>query len=715
MSDVFHIELPDGRVVGIEASSPQEAAQGARNIVAREKGEKAGTAGGAGYVDNLVRSGARGASFGLADEIAAAGDATVGPILDLILGKLGLGKTNTSTAGGWSARYGENLGRERAQDRTFDAENPVASTTGKLAGGVAGAIATLPRAILQTPTLLRSAGAGATIGGAAGFGEGEGGIVPRLESAAEGAGVGAVLGPAFQLGIDKVGAPATRALLTSKLGQGAIGNVISPAARKVADILDLIATRRPALSGSAAAPEGGSGLPSGLLADIADAVRSVPSGEDVVKRAAAERLATGATRAKMSSDQMKGGLTDVGDVGMLADIDPQFMSMARVAQTMPGETKSFAPKVLDERAKGAGPRLRGAFEGDQPPPSDFALMGPDQGFDSYRRAVGGRVYDAMDAAGLKQSPELMKLYENPVVDRAINKVMSEETATRTGTSRPPASPIDIMHKVKQEIQDMGVAETGRGSSTQSYYRDLAGEYVRALKTANPKLAEADAAYSAAASLPEFYQAGAGSLRGGLTDTARKSGIGALDDILGGADPLQVLSARAGVTNAAREETGGKIARAIGLARLIEESPDMRTKMVQLYGGDRAQEIFRAAQAELRMNKTRGDILSGSQTTNKAAELFDSGLDTGNLGVRVSPGGIVPRFVQHFSDIARRVTAPNEAVRNEIGRMTLNPDQVKNLEVIELIDQILRQRARGRTAPASTGGVLGGQIPGLTGP
>lgn len=137
--------------------------------------------------DPVVRSIARGATFNLADELAAAGRATVGSL--------------TGQPGTWSERYGQNLAEERARDVAYDEQSPVASMAGQIAGGVAlplGTFATAGRT-LGTASL-RSAGAGAAYGGAAGFGQGEGGIGPRALNAAEGALVGGAIGAAIPAG-----------------------------------------------------------------------------------------------------------------------------------------------------------------------------------------------------------------------------------------------------------------------------------------------------------------------------------------------------------------------------------------------------------------------------------------------------------------------------------------------------------------------------------
>ena len=145
--------------------------------------------GAAGGVDNFGRSMAQAASLGFGDEIAAAGDATVGPGLDWALGKVGLGKTNTSTAPNWSERYRQNLENERAQNKAYADVHPAWDTTGRIVGGIAGTAATLPRALLTTGVGLSGHGAAAATGAGLGAitGFGEGGFGPRLGNAVKGA------------------------------------------------------------------------------------------------------------------------------------------------------------------------------------------------------------------------------------------------------------------------------------------------------------------------------------------------------------------------------------------------------------------------------------------------------------------------------------------------------------------------------------------------
>jgi len=126
-------------------------------------------------VDDVVRSVASGATFGLADEIAAGGNAL-----------LGIGN------------YSDNVAAERARDAQIPADVRFA---GELAGGVltGSGLAKSGVTLLNTanPTVgnmaLRGAGEGAAYGAAYVFGSGEG-TQDRIEKAAFGAAVGAPTG-----------------------------------------------------------------------------------------------------------------------------------------------------------------------------------------------------------------------------------------------------------------------------------------------------------------------------------------------------------------------------------------------------------------------------------------------------------------------------------------------------------------------------------------
>lgn len=447
---------------------------------------------------------------------------------------------------------------------------------------------------------------------------------------------------------------------------------------------------------SAAAPDGNAGGP---LTAFADQV------SDPARTGAIDRIATAIQRSGMTQDQLERRLRQLGPEAMLADLDPQFMSQARMANTMPGDTRSFAKAALEGRDRGAGNRLVSAFEGDQPPPSSYQLQ---QAFTENARAVGRNAYQGdMVDAGLKQTPELMALYDNPAIKGAIDNVLAAVKGAKVGRpDAPPTSPVEIMHMVKQEIQGLGYDKmSGRPTSTQQQWRDLANDFVGKLKAANPELAAADQAYAQAKSLPEFFDAGRSFLSRGSSEKATNTSAPALADLLSGANPNQVLAARSGATNAAREQAleGTPLARA--LARRIDESTPVRDKLVELYGSSRASRIMGQASAERTFAETSNDILRGSKTADKTADVLD------NAGIRISSGGVSPRLWERFVDLASRMTGPNESVRNQIGRMTLAPDAERNAEILRLAFEQLRKRSAGRPLAAALAGSGGASFGG----
>jgi hypothetical protein len=81
-----------------------------------------------GVLGALVRSGAGGATFGFANNIAAAGDATI-PL-----------DAGSSTATDWLARYHQNLAWQQQVDSSTQAQHPTAWKVGDLAGQAANPV-----------------------------------------------------------------------------------------------------------------------------------------------------------------------------------------------------------------------------------------------------------------------------------------------------------------------------------------------------------------------------------------------------------------------------------------------------------------------------------------------------------------------------------------------------------------------------------------------
>lgn len=159
----------------------------------------------------------------------------VGPYLDEA-NAVTAGLMHKATGGAMGAPYDETLAYNRARDRAVDRDYPVASFAGKVAGGIAGGGAALragssaigatvagPLAFVAPAAttggrIAQGAAIGAGYGAVQGFGEGEGGIGNRVESAATGAGVGLALG-----GVIGSGAELYRGVRSAAAGQGRTG------------------------------------------------------------------------------------------------------------------------------------------------------------------------------------------------------------------------------------------------------------------------------------------------------------------------------------------------------------------------------------------------------------------------------------------------------------------------------------------------------------
>lgn len=133
--------------------------------------------------DDIARSLASGASFGLADEFAAF-------MSDL-----------TGIGGQAEGDYSEKLAAERARDEAIPGYVKV---PGETAGAVGASIAAAPatgaalatKGIAQLPAWAKAAGIGGVTGGLFGFGTSEGGTEERAKGAATGAAIGTAAGAA---------------------------------------------------------------------------------------------------------------------------------------------------------------------------------------------------------------------------------------------------------------------------------------------------------------------------------------------------------------------------------------------------------------------------------------------------------------------------------------------------------------------------------------
>lgn len=151
-------------------------------------------------IDDAVRGAADMITFGLADEFAA-------------------GMGSFTGIGGMSGEYDANLAAQRERDAQGGGA--------RLVGQIGGALALRATAARSVPGAI---GQGALMGGAYGFGSGEGGVEQRLEGAGYGAAIGGAAGGAVRGVANAVGNRAARSTIPSRDELRALGNAAYQAA-----------------------------------------------------------------------------------------------------------------------------------------------------------------------------------------------------------------------------------------------------------------------------------------------------------------------------------------------------------------------------------------------------------------------------------------------------------------------------------------------------
>lgn len=219
------------RSLGSQEQPESQVSRGARNELSALTQGAANSGGGVlRSIDSTVRGAADTLTFGLSDRLSAAGGALTG-------------------IGGEFGDYSRNLRRERIAQDQRDMADPVSSTVGRLAGGVAGGVGLARNGLSLTTaaanrgagllgTSAASAAEGAILGGAQGFGSGEGGFEERLASAGDAAKVGAAIGgvaPAVVSGVTTAVRRAITPLSTSPERQALVDTLRREGSRRRRD------------------------------------------------------------------------------------------------------------------------------------------------------------------------------------------------------------------------------------------------------------------------------------------------------------------------------------------------------------------------------------------------------------------------------------------------------------------------------------------------
>lgn len=218
----YRITAPDGRVItisGDHAPTMEDAQQIFASLPVAEtpKLEKRDMASG------IAHAAANGFFMGGGDELSATGKALskVGPDTSFTSGSMAEAMQKRAD---WNKRYAEEyapaLEKERALQKEFEREHPVAAITGNIGGALANPftrVVPVAKEASLGSKVISGALQGAGYGGIYGFNEGEGGLDNRLRSMRKGATTGAVVGGAVPVAIE--GVKATGRVLADVVGQ----------------------------------------------------------------------------------------------------------------------------------------------------------------------------------------------------------------------------------------------------------------------------------------------------------------------------------------------------------------------------------------------------------------------------------------------------------------------------------------------------------------
>ncbi|MDX3929093.1 MAG: hypothetical protein QHC90_25245 [Shinella sp.] len=248
----YQITGPDGKKYRITGENPEGAFAALQQHLGRSAQQPAPAESDPrnslmGSVDSFVRGAADTLSFGLADELAAGGDALLNPLV-------GTGEDGDS----FSQRYEANLRQQRSTDDEDARERLASRIAGQLVGGVTGGIGLARNGLSMTANainrgagLVRVSGAslaeGGIMGAGQGFGTGEDGFLNRATNAGISGSIGAGLGvvaPGAVAGASKVAkgavAPLMSRLMPETYANDAMGTYLRRSGKTPDQIADIM-------------------------------------------------------------------------------------------------------------------------------------------------------------------------------------------------------------------------------------------------------------------------------------------------------------------------------------------------------------------------------------------------------------------------------------------------------------------------------------------
>lgn len=589
------------------------------------------------FAEGVGRSLAQGAAFGGADEFAARMASLTG-------------------VGGQAegADYETLLAAERARDEQIPASVAI---PGKITGGVLGtaaggqalgpAVGAIPgaaRAAAAIPGWMKAAGLGGLYGGAYGFGEGEGGVGPRLEAAGQSALIGGGLGAA--------GYPVVK-------GLGWAGGQLWESLRK-----------------RFAAP-----MSSAMSKVWQNMVRDEMSAARLGQRlAAVERGAPG-----------QAIIADVGGKNL--------QGLARHTASVPGQAQNRAAMVLNQRAQGEASRINRAITKGLDPEDYYAAQ---DAFLTNTRTIAAPLYQkAYEQYPAVSSAPLGRLLDSPTGQKALKEaIVITQNERAAGIAGPDIAkavesgniPLQVWDDIKRGFDalmqkgayrnELSGRLNAKGFSVDAMRRTLLKELDKATGGAQGSYASARRVYAGEAEAIEALRDGRKLFT--MDPEAITRQLGKLSDA--GKESFRSGAARA------MKDTVNKTQDKASASKRLFGNAQKRAQIRAVFPDSKSyRELQQSLISEQRFSNLRNYAQGGSQTTPRAAESADALVRAGEAGGVIAGtkvGGAVGAHTLMAAGMGRRVGAAlmgNVKQHDlEVAKMLFNRDPVANRQVLDAL-------------------------------
>lgn len=597
-----------------------------------------------GMLEGTTDAMTKGLTLGLTDEVGALGGAAGSYVRGVVTGE------DVS----FPKEYNRLVERARRRQRQFRSENPVASTTAEIAGGlglggvglkaVRGAAPTgvplvnklwqaTPKALGpgMVGTMGRSAIVGAEIGGAAGLGNAEGGPVERLK----GAGQGAIAG-------------------------GVLGGVLPPVAA------------------------GAGKLGRGVWQVLADRIKV--GGYDGPRSAAMRKVLEALREDKMTPDQALQKLRSLGGEAMIADSGGE--SMLRLAEgvaSVKGPAASAASRAYKGRASTMPARLGQALN--KVTGTNQGVYGTELRQSAARAAAAKQGYgEAFAETPILESPAIRAL----IADSADIRAAISQARRMPQYKDMPDNSIELLDKAYKNIGGKAT-EAYRAGDGSKYHdlKQLRDALREAIKAQSPKYDAAVAKFSDDMGVADALEAGKNILKPGNESAATIDYLKTLGEAEVTAFLTGVRGAVIGVMN--------KSGKGADVANKLINYPGVRNQLKAALGGDKigAQrfDVFRKfLRAETHMAQNKNFVTGGPATARRLASQENVGVDPMPLA-----DAAMGRYGSAATGVLRNVgqwwSRPPAGVRDELSVLFSNK-MAKNQAVLAG----LKRREALRAAP-----------------